>query len=711
MNEFLEYINILKRRWLPASIVFIFAFSLGCLRAFKQVPLYQAKGKLLFGQESSSPFSEAINPGIAYWANKQKLANEIVILTSKPLAKQVIAELNLQESSSILLSKLRVKNIEGTDILQLSYTDPNPEKATAILKTWMKNYIKQDKQRNLSEIFATKEFIEQQIPKSETALNLAANKLKLFKQYYQVLDITSEQSSTIKIISSLDSQIATTRTELAAQQTRLESLRNIFGITPQEALVINFISESPIASSMLQQIQELQEKIKVEKLRFGENHPQITAWKKEKEILNQEFQDYLQKILVGQEYSLIQLDKINPEDFVQPGNSQQSLLQDYEATEREIRSLQIQLETLKQLMNDYKARVDQLPDLEFQQRQLERELATQEESYTQLLKLYRETEVAINQKQGNVKEIEPVEVPKSPTISRTPMYLLQGFLGAVLLAAATAYSLEKLDQSIKTPEEVKELLNYPVRGNIPIFRKSTNGQTDTDVYVKEHSSSPVSEAFRILHTSLKFFSSDQDLQVIVITSSIPQEGKSTVAANLAAASSEAGNRVLLIDGDLRKPSQHKIWQVRNQEGLCAIAQDQAHISEVCYQVMPNVDLLVTGKIESNPTPLLNSGVVNNLINNAKKNYDLIVIDTPPLTAAADGIIFGKMADGILMVLRLGKVNSSAVRASKELLEQSQHPILGLVFNAVGEGGLYSSYYNYHYYSYGDLSKKNAKSSS
>ena len=649
MNEFLEYLNILKRRWLPASIVFVFAFSLGCSRAFKQEPLYEARGKLLFTQESGSALSGTIHPGLLYWANRQKLANEIVILTSKPLAEQVITDLNLEKSSGALLSNLSAINIKETDILQLSYTDPDPEKAAAILKSWVKNYIQQDKQSNLSEIIATKKFIEQQLPKSETALNLAENKLKAFKQYYQVLDITSEQNSTIGIISSLDSQIATTKTELATQQTRLESLRNIFGIAPQEALVINFINESPIASSMLQQIQELQEKIKVEKLRFGENHPQIIAWTKEKSILNREFQDYLQNILVGKEYSPIQLDRINSEDFLQPGGNQQNLLQEYEATERQIRSLQVQLETLKQLMSDYKARVDQLPDLEFRQRQLERELSAHEEGYTQLLKLYQETEVAINQRQGNVQEIEPVEIPKNPSIRRMPIYLIQGFIGAAVLATATAYLLEKLDQSIKTPEEVKDLLDYPVRGNIPIFRKSISGQTHTKVYVKENSYSPVSEAFRILHTSLKFFSSDPNLQVIVITSSIPQEGKSTVAANLAAAASEVGNRVLLIDGDLRKPSQHKIWQVPNQKGLRAIVQDQTHVSEVCYQVMPNVDLLVNGSIEINPVPLINSGLMDSLISDAKKTYDLIIIDTPPLTAAADAIVFGNMADGILMV--------------------------------------------------------------
>ena len=193
---------------------------------------------------------------------------------------------------------------------------------------------------------------------------------------------------------------------------------------------------------------------------------------------------------------------------------------------------------------------------------------------------------------------------------------------------------------------------------------------------------------------------DNQLKVMVISSSVPQEGKSTTAANLAVAISQLGQRVLIVDADMRKPSQHNIWQLPNQVGLSSILTGQSEFNQAVVEVMDNLEVLTSGIVPPNPLMLIDSSQMAVLVGQWAQTYDFVIIDSPPLSVAADTTILGKMANGLMFVVRPGVANSGNLAYCKELLEQSGQNVLGVVVNAVSRNS--GSYYNNYYYykSYG-----------
>uniref|UniRef100_UPI0011787FEA CpsD/CapB family tyrosine-protein kinase n=1 Tax=Calothrix rhizosoleniae TaxID=888997 RepID=UPI0011787FEA len=191
-----------------------------------------------------------------------------------------------------------------------------------------------------------------------------------------------------------------------------------------------------------------------------------------------------------------------------------------------------------------------------------------------------------------------------------------------------------------------------------------------------------SEAYRMLRANLTCISSDKELKTIVVTSSVPQEGKSTVSANLALILAQMERKVLLVDGDLRRPVQHHIWELSNSEGLSHVIVGQANVRTTITKVSDHLDVLTAGVVPPSPASLLDSKRMATLVNDFAIDYDFVIIDTPALTVAADAAILGQMADGLLLVVRPGVANSVDATLSREILQQSGQNVLGQVVNGV-----------------------------
>ena len=194
----------------------------------------------------------------------------------------------------------------------------------------------------------------------------------------------------------------------------------------------------------------------------------------------------------------------------------------------------------------------------------------------------------------------------------------------------------------------------------------------------------------MLQANLKFLSSERALKAVVVSSSVPKEGKSTVSANLAAAIAQLGRRVLLVDADMRCPVQHHIWNINNVAGLSNVIVSQTEFQNTVQEVMTNLDVLTAGVMPPNPMALLDSQRMASLVNYFTQVYDFVIIDAPPLVVAADALTLGKMTDGILLVARLDLLDFSSAASAKEALDRSYQKVLGLVVNGVNMP-------NQHYY--------------
>ncbi|MDM9383291.1 polysaccharide biosynthesis tyrosine autokinase [Chlorogloeopsis sp. ULAP01] len=690
MEENLQYWMILKRRWVPVSIIFLAVLALSIVKTILETPTYQATGQLVLKKNATSSLTGVGSQlgQLESSVSGRPMGTEVAVIRSLPVAERTIKALYLNINPLVFLKDLQVKNIEETDILEISYTDIDPGKAASIVNTLMKIYIENDIDANRAQTRSARRFIAEQLPLSKKALQAAEKKLQDFKQQNRVLDLKAEATSSVGILTELDKQVAATSFELASQTARMQSIKQFFGVSSQQAVITGFVGESPSTSSVLSQLQEIQQKLEMVKLRLTDNHPTVVNLKEQIAVLKSELRQRIEQSFVGKAGRFNQTK--DPENIVQlkPQGLQQSILANYATAEAERLSLQVRLRALAEVIGYYRQRANTLPQLELQQRQLEREIAATESSYQNLLARYQELQVAENLQISNARVITPALIPSVPIKSRQYVNLLQGLIGGILLGGATAFILEKMDKTIKTPESARELLGYNLLAYIPPF---SNGSQIPEVIVKSKPDSPVSEAFRMLQTNLRFFNLEQP-KVIVVSSAVPREGKSTIAANLAFSISQIGRRVLLVDADLRNPSQDKIWELPNEVGLSNIIKSKLDLERAVTEIAPNLQVMTTGDQTNNPSALVNSSQMAVFVAQVAQRFDFVVIDTPPLTVAADATVLGKLANGILFVVRPGVVNANSASLAKELLEKAGQNVLGIAVNGVAAKQQYYGYY-------------------
>jgi capsular exopolysaccharide synthesis family protein len=325
--------------------------------------------------------------------------------------------------------------------------------------------------------------------------------------------------------------------------------------------------------------------------------------------------------------------------------------------------------------------------------------------YLNLLNSLENVRLAKAQNTPNVVPVEPATVPQSP-ISPQPFRsaALAAAVG-LMLAAGIAFLIEYLDDTLKTMEDVERVLQLPVVGYIAQIQYDSD--TEESLYVTRQPRSPVSEAFRLLRTNLEFAGVDRPIRRILVTSAGPSEGKTTISTNLAAIMAQGGRRVVLIDADMRRPKVHRFLGLSNKVGLSDMFRSAVAFGKVAQRVedVHTISVLTSGSLPPNPTELLGSARMEQILEEAEKDADIIIIDSPPSLVADVQVLAGKV-DGVVMVIYPGHTQTDGAVATLEMLNRAGARTLGVVLNRIPRnradyyGGYrhYSPYYaGYHYY--------------
>lgn len=301
---------------------------------------------------------------------------------------------------------------------------------------------------------------------------------------------------------------------------------------------------------------------------------------------------------------------------------------------------------------------------------------------------------------------ESASLPTSPTFPNTKLAIVVGLLVGAALGIAYAVLKNMLDKRIRTAEQVEREFGVPVIGTIPSGKDMTDGRrlefsTDEAAYNSRSTHSAVSEAMRQLRTNLQFVNVDKPPRAITVTSPLPGEGKSTVAANLAVTIASAGERVILVDADLRKPTVATTFSLVEGFGLTDVLAGQAEITDVLqpWGRTGNLFVLGAGKTPPNPSELLNSNAMKTLIAELAK-HALVIVDAPPLIPVTDSAILATKTDGLIVVVRAGKTKTDALLKAKSNLERVSRSPVGVILNQVPLRGPNSGYYGYNYTYYG-----------
>jgi polysaccharide biosynthesis transport protein len=334
------------------------------------------------------------------------------------------------------------------------------------------------------------------------------------------------------------------------------------------------------------------------------------------------------------------------------------------------------------------------------QSQLQATLALYQQIYSNLLNNYENVRLARLRSTPNIIQIEKAAIPESPIQPRPVRNAALGVVVGVLIMGLIAFLVEYLDDTIKTPEDVTGALGIPVIGLIGEMGsggRKKKKQTDS-VFVADNPRSPIAEAFRSLRTNLEFAGVDSPLHTLLVTSSEPSEGKTTVAVNLAAALAQGEKKVVIIDADMRRPALHRYLQVPNRLGLTDIFRHPDELSSaiVTWDKLPLM-AITSGGLPPNPAELLSSERMGRILNELKGMADMVIVDGPPFILS-DPVVLSAKVDGVLIVIKPGRTRIGAAQGMIEQLDRAGARVIGAVMNPITRQT--SRYYSgkYHYYS-------------
>ena len=672
------------------SSFFLAISTWGIFTTSIKVDTYEAEAKLKLRKNSASSSLTDVSRELGALAPLANQSNpvdtEAEVIKSKSIIKKTINDLNLKNSTGQplkiqqVLSKLQVSAISNTDVLKITYQDSDPQKATEIVNTLIANYLESNVTANKIEALEARRFLEEQIPKARKELLETESSIKEIKIKNQILSPEEEASKLTSSIEDVEKRIREARSEIANLTLQSEYIKERLNMNAQQALDATNISQSSAVKQIVTQLKELEFQLNQERSRFTENNPQIIELKEKIR---------LQKQLLANE-----IKDITGSYTPQSGNNtqfaqfQQELAVELIRLESSSAGYTQQVAYLAEIEKDLKKKASNLPQIEQKLAQLSRQLGVSQNTYDLLQNQLSLIEVAANQNIGNTRVISYAIVPDTPVSSRSVGYLSAVSLG-LIAAAGVVYLLEASDRSLRTIEEAKQLFGYNGLGMIPSFDKSQlatlSGNSDSIIpplIIRDDPGSPISESYRMLQSNLRYLNGDRSSQAIVVTSSISGEGKSTVAANLAGAMAQVGHKVLLVDADLHSPIQQDIWSTYSDSGLSDLLADNLDFRLATETVMKNLSIVTSGAIPPSPATLLDSYKMKDLVHYWSRLYDFVIIDSPSLDVAADAPILGRIADGILLVVKPEEINRSQANFAKETLQRSGQNVLGIVFNDV-----------------------------
>lgn len=362
--------------------------------------------------------------------------------------------------------------------------------------------------------------------------------------------------------------------------------------------------------------------------------------------------------------------------------------------ETKIREAALQIQELENSLKTTTG-IREAADKRAQLDQLRAQVASWQQQYTQYVNFITP------QTPNKLSILEQAEEPAAPYAPNMVLNVTLAVVVGILLAIAVAFLIEYLDDTLKSKDDVSRVLSLSTIGEIGSLR----GNKGDKLVTANEPRSANAEAYRILRTNISFSAVDKPLRSIMVTSASPSEGKSVTAANLAVTMAQAGYRTILVDCDLRKPSQQKIFNISNDTGLTNCLLSHANLQNFVRPTrVENLRILTTGPLPPNPAELLGSRSMNDLLAALQGDSDVLIVDCPPVLAVADASILSRVIDGVLLIIDSGQTRRESAARAKETLTQAGARVLGVVINRVSRGNSYYAYNNKYYYGKGESGK-------
>src|SRR5712692_3415109 len=714
-----DYLIILRKHlWLILSFLLTIV-TIVTIGVFKMQPVYEATTRLVIERENANilPFQEG-TPSDFYIHVENYIETQAKILQSETLALQTIKSTHLtnhpefggQQNKKASVSttaggngsierppnlgaflwRLSVKRVPNTRLLDVKFESTDPQLAARVVNAHIENYIEQNFRSKFEAATAASKWMTSQLNELKMKVEKSEEARLSYERQSQIWTIDEKQNITTQKLSDLNKEVT------AAQAERMQKEANYELARSGNIDAVPAVRDSGMIQDMIKKESELSAQYSEALSQYGPNYPKVQRIKAQLKELEQS---------VAREKSNV----INRIESEYRASRQREML-------------------LSQALDKQKAEANQMAGRLVQFNILKREAETNKQLYDGLLQKLKEAGIAAGLRSSNIRVVDPALEPSAPSRPQKTrsifLAVLVGLVGGVGLALLREY----LDNTVKTPEDVEFLSRLPSLAVVPtlaslnghrrmpkLLRGSPPSGGDTRVELVSHSlpQSQISEAFRALRTSLLLSQAEHPPQVILVTSALPREGKTTAAVNLAVTLAQLGDRTLLLDADMRKPGISRALNLSdgNYAGLSSYLAGVSSLELVTipHSEIANLAAIPTGPIPPNPADLLSSRRLSEAISSLRKEYRFIVIDSPPVIAATDAVILSVLADGVLLVVRSGETPKAAFTHARDLLASVKSRVLGVVLNAVDSNST-DYYYSYRYYPY-RYEEKKAKSES
>lgn len=695
-KSFGEFLSLLRRRGLvilgviTATMIGVSTLSLS------NKPEYRGNFQLLVepanNDESLPDVVSLTNPNLS----KPGLdyATQIQVLRSPQLIKDVVKDLQLlypDITYDNLMEKLNIARLGETKVIEVSYQNQNPEKIKAVLDKLANYYLNYSLEKQQTKLRQGTQFVEQQLPSLKQRVENLQKELQFFLQKYQFIDPQTQAQN----IASEAQLLAQQR--MGIDQQMILARANFINLR-QNGLQVAALNDALLYQQLMTQVGQLETQISLELTRFQEDSPMIDSLKEKRDNV---------LFLLRQEEQKIY---------------NQKLVQAY----TEFKKLEAQSLGILQKQQQLTQKEKQLPALARKYTAIHQELTIANESLNRFLTTREILQIKTAQTELPWQLIQAAQTPKVPINAGTQRNILLGCVGGTILGIVFASLLDKLDNTYHTVDALQEKLKLPLLGTIPLDKEYQKRQlrtlkrtktidletnnldedissvalatkpksTQDDIY--KYTSEAFLEAFRVVNTNLQFLSSDTPIQSIVVTSALPDDGKSTVAFHLARTAAAMGQRVLLVNADMRRPEKNLLSKLNNLWGLSSLISKNMDLEQV-IQAVPgtrNFFTITAGVVPPDPTKLLSSEKMRQIMSDLKQQFDLVIYDTPPLLGLADASLLARHTDGIVLVTRLERTDRSALKRTLDSLKMSRINVLGLVANGVNKK--FSGYEGYYY---------------
>ncbi|MCJ7810123.1 MAG: polysaccharide biosynthesis tyrosine autokinase, partial [Desulfobulbaceae bacterium] len=610
-----------------------------------------------------------MNTTLASWKDWIQSLFKTGLEPTTPDEEALSSDFNLVNAFS---GRIRVEPIRNSRLVDVSVEAIDPKMAAKMANELVRAYIDQNLEAKLVAAKDAVQWLGDRIQEERRKVETAEVALLTYKEKFQIItDFSSDaEQITAQKLAQLNSQVVNAESFRVEAETRynqavaLDDTPDMLDSIP-EVLKNELVQEiKKMEVNLYNRMSELSKK-------YGKRHPQMQAIESELEDLQKRKVQEVKRVVnsLRNEYRL--------------------------AVAKE--------ESLKKALEKQKNESLEMNKKAVQYGVLQRQAESARQMYEMLIKRFKETSLTEEMKTGNIRIVDRAETPIKPVKPKKRLNLLLGLVVGLTLGIGLAFFLEYLDNTIKLPDEVRDYLKIPYLGPVPAFAKAKNRDGIPSDLVTLHSpKSTASESFRGIRTGVLFSSADKPPQVILVSSSGPGEGKTVCASNLAVAMAQSGSRVVLLDCDMRRPRLHKMFNISREVGVSNVLVGSSTLAEaMVVDAVPNLDVIPCGPIPPNPSEMIGSNKMKDLIETLRKDYTRIIIDSPPVTAVTDSAILAQAADGLILVIRAGDTPRQIVLNGVSHLKAMNAPILGAVLNGVNTGKDSYYYYQYYYYYYGE----------